>query len=80
MRIFLSADIEGVAGIAHYPSTGPGRFDYESGRRWMTQEVVAACEAAIEAGATEVLVTDGHGSAHNILFDLLPDCARLVRS
>jgi D-amino peptidase len=80
MRIFLSADIEGVAGIAHYPSTGPGRFDYEAGRRWMTQEVVAACEAAIEAGATEVLVTDGHGSAHNILFDLLPDCARLVRS
>jgi D-amino peptidase len=80
MRVFLSADIEGVAGIAHYPSTGPGRFDYEAGRRWMTQEVVAACEAAIEAGATELLVTDGHGSAHNILFDMLPDQARLVRS
>jgi D-amino peptidase len=80
MRIFLSADIEGVAGIAHLPSTGPGRFDYEAGRRWMTAEVVAACEAAHRAGATEVLVTDGHGSAHNILFDQLPDFARLIRS
>ena len=80
MRIFLSADIEGVAGIAHFPSTGPGRFDYESGKRWMTQEVVAACDAALAAGATEILVTDGHGAAHNIQFDDLPDAARLVRS
>ncbi len=80
MRVFLSADIEGVAGIAHYPSTGPYRFDFESGRRWMTLEVVAACEAAHAAGATEILVTDGHGTAHNILPDELPDYARLVRS
>lgn len=80
MRIFLSADIEGVAGVAHLPSTGPGRFDYEAGRRWMTGEVVAACEAAMRAGATEVVVADGHGSAHNLLLDQLPDGARLVRS
>ena len=80
MRVFLSADIEGVAGVAHLPTTGPGRFDYDAGRRWMTGEVVAACEGAQRAGATEILVTDGHGSAHNILFDELPDCARLVRS
>lgn len=80
MRIFLSADIEGVAGVAHFPTTGPGRFDYEAGRRWMTQEVVAACEGAMAAGATEIVVTDGHGTAHNIHFDSLPDCARLVRS
>lgn len=80
MRVFLSADIEGVAGVAHLPTTGPGRFDYEAGRRWMTQEVVAACDGAIAAGATEIVVTDGHGTAHNILFDALPDCARLVRS
>ncbi|MCA3251446.1 MAG: M55 family metallopeptidase [Pseudomonadota bacterium] len=80
MRIFLSADIEGVAGIAHYPSTGPGRFDYEAGRRWMTQEVAAACRAAIAVGAQEIVVTDGHGSAHNLLFDDLPDGVRLVRS
>ena len=80
MRIFLSADIEGVAGIAHLPSTGPGRFDYEAGRRWMTLEVAAACEASIAAGATEIVVTDGHGAAHNLLFDELPDCVRLIRS
>lgn len=80
MRVFISADIEGVAGVAHLPTTGPGRFDYEAGRRWMTQEVVAACDGAIAAGATEILVTDGHGTAHNIHADQLPDMARLVRS
>lgn len=80
MRVFLSADIEGVAGVAHLPTTGPGRFDYEAGRRWMTQEVVAACEGAQRAGATQIVVTDGHGSAHNIHADQLPECARLVRS
>jgi len=80
MRIFLSAVIEGVAGIAHLPSTGPGRFDYEAGRRWMTLEVAAACEAYFAAGATEIVVTDGHGAAHNLLFDELPDCVRLIRS
>lgn len=80
MRVFLSADIEGVAGVAHLPTTGPGRFDYDAGRRWMTAEVRAACEAALAAGATEIVVTDGHGAAHNIQFDDLPDAARLVRS
>lgn len=80
MRLFLSADIEGVAGVAHLPSTGPGRFDYDAGRRWMTQEVVAACRAAIACGASEIVVTDGHGAAHNLLFDDLPDGVRLVRS
>lgn len=80
MRVFLSADIEGVAGVTHLPTTGPGRFDYEAGRRWMTQEVVAACEGAQRAGATEIVVTDGHGTAHNIHADQLPECARLVRS
>jgi D-amino peptidase len=46
----------------------------------MTQEVVAACRAAIACGASEIVVTDGHGAAHNLLFDDLPDGVRLVRS
>jgi len=80
MRIYLSADIEGVAGIAHLPSTGPGRFEYDLGRKWMTEEVVAAIEAVKEMGATEIVVSDGHGSAHNLLLDSLPADVRVVRS
>jgi D-amino peptidase len=41
--------------------------------------VVAACDGAIAAGATEILIKDAHGSGRNILAERLPDCARLVR-
>jgi D-amino peptidase len=80
MRIYISADIEGVAGVTHLPTTGPGRFEWDLGRKWMTEEVLAAMDGAIAAGATEFVVADGHGSAHNLLVDRLPPTARIVRS
>lgn len=80
MRVYISADIEGVAGIAHRFNTGPAQFDFASGRKWMTQEVLAAAEAAREAGASEVIVADGHGTGNNLLLDDLPDYVRVVRS
>ena len=80
MRVFISADIEGVAGVAHLPTTGPGRFEWDLGRKWMTEEVLAAIEGAVAAGATEFVVADGHGTAHNLLLDRLPHNSRVVRS
>ncbi len=80
MKVYISADIEGVAGVSHYPSTGPGRFEYEQGRKWMTAEVNAAVRAALEMGATEVVIADGHGSAHNILPDEMLENTALIRS
>lgn len=80
MRVFISADIEGVAGVTHLPTTGPGRFEWDLGRKWMTEEVLAGIEGAVAAGATEFVVADGHGTAHNLLLDRLPPAARLVRS
>lgn len=80
MRVYISADIEGVAGVTHLPTTGPGRFEWDLGRKWMTEEVLAAIEGATAAGATEFVIADGHGSAHNLLVDRLPPNARIVRS
>ena len=45
----------------------------------MTNEVVAACEGAIAAGATEILIKDAHATGRNIIASRLPDCARLIR-
>jgi len=45
MKLYISADIEGVGGIAHFDSGTAGNFDYGEARLWMTNEVVAACEA-----------------------------------
>jgi len=80
MRVYISADIEGVAGVTHLPTTGPGRFEWDLGRKWMTEEVLAAIDGATAAGATEFVIADGHGSAHNLLVDRLPPNARIVRS
>jgi D-amino peptidase len=80
MRIFISADIEGVAGVAHLPSTGPNRFEFDLGRKWYTEEVLAAIEGAEAAGATEFVVADGHGTAHMLLLDRFNENVRIVRS
>src|SRR3546814_34479 len=79
MKIYISADIEGVAGITNWNEAEKNHPDYPEFRERMTEEVVAACEGAIAAGATEILIKDAHGSGRNILAERLPACARLVR-
>ncbi|MDO4549463.1 MAG: M55 family metallopeptidase, partial [Clostridia bacterium] len=79
MKVFLSADIEGTAGIAHWEETEHGKFLYDHFSRQMTREVAAACEGAIAAGADEILIKDAHDSARNIDPDALPECARIFR-
>jgi len=79
MKIYLSADIEGVCGITDWSEADRTSEGYPEFRERMTAEVVAACEGALEAGATELLVKDAHGSGRNVLAERLPREARLVR-
>jgi len=80
MRIYISADIEGIVGVTSWDQTEQHAFEYDKGRQWMTRSVVAAVEGAQAAGATEIVVSDSHGNGQNLLLDELPDCVRLVRS
>jgi D-amino peptidase len=62
MRIYIMTDQEGVAGVIDSDDyCAPDRRYYETARELLTLEVNAAIEGAIEAGATEFLVVDGHG-------------------
>jgi D-amino peptidase len=79
MKIFISADIEGVAGVVLPLQGEPGNVEYESARRLMTEEANAAIEGAFAGGAVEVLVNDSHGPMTNILPDLLDPRAELIR-
>ena len=79
MKIFLSADIEGVTGTTHWDETEKGKADYDEFREQMTAEVAAACRGAIEAGATEIWVKDAHDSARNLIASRLPQAVKLVR-
>lgn len=78
--LYISADMEGLAGSVTADQLGPQGFEYNEYRRLMTLEVVAAIEGAREAGAERIVVADAHGNGLNLLPDLLPEDVRLVRS
>ena len=78
MKILISTDIEGVAGVFHQQQVRPGNPEYERARLWMTREANAAIAGAFDAGAGEVLVNDSHGDFRNMLPDQLDERARVV--
>jgi D-amino peptidase len=80
MRFYISADIEGIAGVVSRDNLMPGRFEYEAARDWMTDAVLAACDTLRKRGADEIVVSDSHGNGQNIRFERMPDYVRLVRS
>lgn len=79
LKVFISADMEGVVGVATGEQLGPSGFEYTRFRDLMTNEVLAAIDGAREAGATEIVVADSHGNMQNILIEKLPSDIRLVR-
>lgn len=80
MKIYISADIEGTTGITHWDETEKEKSEeYKHFQKQMTNEVVAACEGARNACATEILVKDAHHTGRNILADRLPEEVKLVR-
>ena len=79
MKLFISADIEGCAGLAIPAEAHKQEAVYKAFAQEMTREVLTACEAAREMGATEIVVKDGHGDASNIDPLQMPDYVRLIR-
>ncbi|NCF72937.1 MAG: hypothetical protein GWP67_05475 [Gammaproteobacteria bacterium] len=80
LKVYISADMEGVAGVVDQNQLGPKGFEYSQFRKFMTAEVNAAIDAARAAGATEVVVSDSHGNGLNLLLDALPQDIVLVRA
>jgi D-amino peptidase len=80
MKIFISADIEGVAGVTNFAQIFPeGGGAYAAACHLLTAEVNAAIEGALEAGAKEIVVADSHSQATNIIPTELHPEAQLVR-
>lgn len=78
MRVFISADIEGISGVATWDQARTDGPDHGRARLWMTEDVNAAVAGAVEAGAQDVVVRDAHGRARNILWEALHPAARLI--
>lgn len=80
MKLFISADIEGVTGCTTWDETIKDHKDYPYFALQMTKEVDAACKGAIAAGAEEILIKDAHETGTNIDHNLLPKNTKLIRS
>jgi D-amino peptidase len=80
LKVLISVDMEGVAGVVSGDQLGPGNFEYERFRQFMTQEAVAAVNGARAAGATEIVVGDSHGNGENLLIEKFPPDVKVIRS
>ena len=78
LKVYISVDMEGVSGVVHRDHTGRDGKDYETARRLMTLEANAAVDGAYDAGASEVLVNDSHGTQMNLIPELLDQRAQLI--
>jgi len=82
MRVYISVDMEGVAGVVHEDQTDPTdplhAGEYNRFRRLMTAEANAAIEGALSAGAKSVLVNDSHWFMRNLLAEELHPAAELL--
>jgi D-amino peptidase len=79
MKVFISADLEGVAGIVHGEHTLRDGKEHERARKLMTHEVNAAIEGVLEVNKrATVVVNDSHGTMRNILPEELHEAAELI--
>lgn len=78
MKVFISADMEGTAGVTDADQCREGRPDYLRFRRLMTEEVNASILGALEGGAKEIVVNDSHATMRNLLIEELHPQAQLL--
>ncbi len=76
--VFISVDMEGIAGIVHLQQVMRGSAEFERSCRLMTAETNAAIAGARRAGAGRFLVNDSHGDMRNLLVDELDPAAEVI--
>lgn len=80
LKVYISADMEGIAGVVSAEQLGPAGFEYGRFREFMTAEVLAAIQGARDAGATTIVVSDSHGNGQNLLIERFSGDVSIVRS
>ncbi|MCX8160731.1 MAG: M55 family metallopeptidase [Candidatus Saccharicenans sp.] len=78
LKVFVSVDMEGIWGVVHSNQCSSDSPEYQLARKWMVQDTNAVVQGLFEAGATEVVVNDSHGSMRNIIASELDPRAMLI--
>jgi len=79
LRIYISADGEGVSGVVSAHELQENGRDHQRFRHWMTQDVNAAVRGAFAGGAAEVVVNDAHSAMVNLIFEELDPRVEVIR-
>jgi D-amino peptidase len=77
-KVFVSIDMEGIAGVAHLRQVTRGSDDFPAARKLMTEEANAAVAGSFDGGATDVVVNDSHGDMENLLPEEMDPRAELI--
>jgi D-amino peptidase len=78
MKIYISADFEGVVGIVDRHQCFPGNPDFEIARKQWVEDINAIVEGALEAGATEIVVNEAHAAMNYMIPSLLHPKASFI--
>ena len=78
MKIYISADLEGVNGIVHSSQTQPGEPGYERAVGLMHKEIAAVIDGLTHSGVSEIYIADAHWDARNLRPELLPPGVKLI--
>lgn len=79
MKVYVSVDMEGIAGVNHPGPTGSGHARYPAAVDLMVGETNAAIEGALAGGADDILINDSHGGMYNLLPAALHPAARVLQ-
>ncbi len=80
MKLYIVADMEGIAGVvAPAEVEGDRGWETEQARKQFTNEVLAVCQGAVEAGVEEIVVNDFHGHGRNLMLDRFPSQVMVIR-
>ena len=79
MRVYISVDMEGIAGVSHHKPTSRTDSEYPAAVALMVGEANAAIAGAMSAGATDILVNDSHGGMYNLTPAEVDPAARLLQ-
>ncbi|MBA7581027.1 D-aminopeptidase [subsurface metagenome] len=78
MKLYVSADFEGVCGVVDRNQCFPGNADFDRTRRLWVEEINAIVEGAVSAGVSEVVVNEAHASMNYMLPELLHPKASFI--
>lgn len=78
MKVYISADLEGIGGILTKEQIKKGTPDYAEGCRLLSMEVYSLVQGLVDSGVDEVVVYDAHGDGINILYDYMHPSAKYL--